>query len=151
MKVRSLARCSSRDRFQGRSKWMRSQQIYAFARGIGADENAQRLLRGVRVEGRLDLLAPVLAGGAGEDADALIGTIRIGNGFSQASLQPAPCVLPFREDDETAIVPARPCHQVGLDPSHEKCRRDFKGYFWDYIPEFESSHLTRPVPLPIHN
>ena len=41
-------------------------KIDAFARRVGADENAQRLLRRIGIECRLHLLAAILAGGAGE-------------------------------------------------------------------------------------
>ena len=52
-------------------------QVDAFARGIGADEDAQRLFGGVRVEGLLQGLAALDAGRSGKDADAVIGPVGV--------------------------------------------------------------------------
>ena len=47
-------------------------KIDAFARRVGADEDAERLLRRIGIECRLDLLAAILAGGTGEYSDAVV-------------------------------------------------------------------------------
>ena len=82
-------------------------QIDAFARRVGADENAQRLLGRIGIEGRLHLLAAVLTGRAGEYVDAVVGPIGFGQRLAQPPFQPAPRVLVFGEDDQPAIVPGR--------------------------------------------
>ena len=91
-----------------------SLQVDALARGVGADQDTQGLLRGVGVEGGLHLLAAILAGGAGEDADALVDAVGIGERFLEALFQPAPRVLPFGEDDQPAIVPSCAGQQIAL-------------------------------------
>ena len=50
-------------------------EVDAFARGVGADEDAQRLHVRIGVEGALDLLAAIRSGRAREDADAIVGAI----------------------------------------------------------------------------
>src|SRR5262245_20780912 len=77
----------------------------AFPGGIGADQDAQRLLLRICVEGGLHLLAAILPGGSGKDANALVCSVSVGKRFSQAPFQPTTGVLPFREDNEPAIIP----------------------------------------------
>ena len=89
-----------------------SLQVDALARGVGADQDTKGFLGGVSIEGSLHLLAAILAGGAGEDADALVDAVGIGERLVETLFQPAPRVLPFGEDDEAAIIP-RQCRTAG--------------------------------------
>ena len=82
-------------------------EVDALARRVGADQDAQRLLGRIGIEGGLHLLAAILAGGAGEDGDPLVRLVGVGERFAEPLLQPAPRVLPFGEDDQPAIVPGR--------------------------------------------
>ena len=92
-------------------------QVDALARGIGADQDAERLVRGIGVERLLDRLAPVNAGDTAEDRDALVGTVGVGDRFFQPPLKPPPRVLVLGEDDQAAVVPmAVAIEQVVEDP-----------------------------------
>jgi len=64
-------------------------QVDAFAGGIGADQDAQRLLCRVGVEGLLDRLAAVAAGRTRKDANALDQPVGAGQALAQPLLQPA--------------------------------------------------------------
>ncbi len=83
-------------------------EVDAFARRVGADQNSQRFLARVGVEGMFDLLPAVQARGAGEDADAVLGEIGVFESLPKATLQPAARVLIFGENYEPAVVPDRP-------------------------------------------
>src|SRR6202043_3985997 len=80
-------------------------QIYSLARGIRTDQYRQRFNGRFGVKGPLNLLAAIQAGRAGEHPDSLLSAVGIGERFAKAALQPAPRILPFREDDQP---PARP-------------------------------------------
>jgi hypothetical protein len=81
-------------------------QVDAFASGIRADQDAKRLVIGIGVERLLDRLAPVDAGDAAEDRDALVGPLGVDDGLLQPPLQPPSSVLPFGKDDQATVVPA---------------------------------------------
>ena len=71
-------------------------QIDAFARRVGADEDAQRLLRRIGIECRLHLLAAILAGGAGEYIDAVVDLISFSQSFAAAAAPASGAYLPIR-------------------------------------------------------
>src|SRR6516162_4888560 len=52
-------------------------QVDPFARGIGADQDAEWLGRRLGVEGELDGLAAIGSGGSGENIDPLVDAIRV--------------------------------------------------------------------------
>ena len=56
-------------------------QVDALARGIGADQNAQRFYGRIGVEGALHILASFLASGTSEHGDAVVGTIGVVDRF----------------------------------------------------------------------
>ena len=87
-------------------------KIDTFARGVGADEDAEQLLRRISIECRLYLFAAILAGCAGEYSDAVVDLISFSQSFQQPPLQPAPGIFPFGEDDEPTIVPSRASQQI---------------------------------------
>ena len=80
-------------------------EVDAFARGVGADEDAQRIRGRVGVEATLQLLAAFGRGCAGEDGDAIIGR-KIVQRFGELDFEPAARVLVFREENQLPIVPA---------------------------------------------
>ena len=62
-------------------------EVQALARGVGGEEDAQRVLRRVGVEAALDLLAPRAAREAVDDLDALVGPV----GALDGLLEDRPC------------------------------------------------------------
>jgi len=59
---------------------------------------------GIGIEGGLHLFEPILAGDASEDIGALVRSVGIAKRLAQPLLNPAPGVLPFRENDEPTII-----------------------------------------------
>ncbi len=80
-------------------------EVQALPRGIGGDQNADRMLPGIRGEGALDFLAfgwrcrPVV------DGDTLAGPVGIGDGCRELLLKVALGVVVFGEDEDPGRVP----------------------------------------------
>ena len=94
-------------------------QIDAFARRIGADQDAQRLVAGSALNAALTSsrrswpVMPVKI--AMRSSARSVSAMR----FAQPFFQPAPRVFPFGEDDQAAIVPLVAGQQICLDPAHQ--------------------------------
>ena len=114
-------RCSSRD---GIPRQVEVEEVVAvglevdaLARGVGADQDAQRALGGSALKARLTSSRRSCAGDAGEDGDALVGAVGVGERLLEAPLQLAPRVLVLGEDDQAAVVPAcRRSSMLRADP-----------------------------------
>ena len=91
-------------------------EVDAFAGRISADQNAQRLNIGIRVERSFHLFPSIRSRCAGEDANSVISAIRVRHRLAQASFEPSPRVLVFCENDETPAIPVLAAEKVGFDP-----------------------------------
>ena len=94
-------------------------QVDPFARGIGADQDAEWLGRRLGVEGELDGLAAIGSGGSGENIDPLVDAIRVLQRLQQAPLQPSPRIFPLCEKDQPPVIPMAVRNQVGANPIHQ--------------------------------
>lgn len=83
-------------------------EVQAFARGVGSDQDAERMVVGRGVEGPLDVLSTVGRGRTAEDCDPILGTLCMHDGLAQQALQPAPRVLVFGKDQHAAFRPDLP-------------------------------------------
>src|SRR5688572_6073755 len=88
---------------------------------VGGEEDAQRLLRRVGIEGPLDLLAPLLRRRPGVDGDAVVALVGAGKLRFELPPQIALRVLVLREDQQAGAVPdgRRSRAQVRPDPLDE--------------------------------
>ena len=83
-------------------------EVQALAGGVGGEQDAQRVLRGVGVEPALDLLAPRAAREAVDHLDALVGAVGALDGLLEDRLQVALRALAvLGEDQDAAVVPLR--------------------------------------------
>ena len=83
-------------------------EVQALAGGVGGEQDAQRVLRGVGVEPALDLLAPGAAREAVDHLDALVGAIGALDRLLEDRLQVALRALAvLGEDQDAAVVPLR--------------------------------------------
>src|SRR5262245_39750922 len=83
-------------------------EVETLAGGVGGEENAERVLRGIGVEAALDLLAPYTAGEPIDHLDPLVGAVGALDGLFEDGLEPALCALAvLGEDEHPAVVPAR--------------------------------------------
>ena len=84
-------------------------QIEALPRRVGGDENAQRMVAGLRIEGVLDVFPPLPGGRPREGSDPFARVLGMHDGLVQAALKPAPRVFVLGEDKKPAVVPLRRC------------------------------------------
>ena len=83
-------------------------EVQALAGGVGREQDAQRVLRGIGVEPALDLLAPRAAREAVDHLDALVGAIGALDGLLEDRLQVAlRAFAVLGEDQDAAVVPLR--------------------------------------------
>ena len=73
-------------------------KVDALTRRVGADENTQRVGRGISVEATLQLLPAIDRRGPGKGSNAVVGS-QVVEGLGEALLQPAADVLVFGEED----------------------------------------------------
>ena len=79
-------------------------KVDPFARGVGADQDAQRLHGWIGIEPTLEILAPLGRGRAGERRNAVVGS-EIVERLGELDFEPTPRVFVFREKHQTALVP----------------------------------------------
>ena len=83
-------------------------EVQALAGGVGGEQDAQRVLRGVGVEPALDLLAPRAAREAVDHLDALVGAVGALDRLLEDRLQVALRALAvLGEDQDAPVVPFR--------------------------------------------
>src|SRR5208337_4145066 len=80
-------------------------EVQALPRGIGGDQDTDRMLPGIRGEGTLDLLAFGWRGGPVVDGDPLTGPVGIGDGCPKLLLKVTLGVVVFGEDEDPGRVP----------------------------------------------
>ena len=80
-------------------------QVQAFAGRVGGDQDADRVLARVGVEGPLDLLAFRRRRGAVVDGDPLVGPLGALDQRGQLLLEITLCVVVLGEDDDASVVP----------------------------------------------
>ena len=96
-------------------------QVQPLAGGVGGDQDAERMVFRLGVEGVLDVLADRWRGRAGEDRDPFAGPVGVGDRFAEAAFEVAARVLVLGEDDDAPVVPPRGRGGLRLGPPGRRC------------------------------
>ena len=96
-------------------------KVQAFARGIGRDQDAERVVGGRGVECPFDILPAVGQSRTAENCDPILSALCMRDGLAQQALKPAPCVRVFGKDQHTAFCPdartlPKARHHFALNP-----------------------------------
>ena len=133
-------------------------EIEALPRRVGGDENAQRVVARLGVEGVLDVFPPVPGGRPGEGLDPFVCLVGMNDGLVQAALKPAARVFVFGEDEKATVVPLRRhgperrlnrAH-VGVDPLDDPAHARIGvvatclGDLAHFVDESQFAHQRRP-------
>jgi hypothetical protein len=82
-------------------------QVHALARGVGGDQDPQRVFRRWAVEAALDRLAALIADAAVEGGEARLGLVAAGDQLAHPPLQPVLGIGVLGEDQQAFAGPFR--------------------------------------------